>query len=101
MIIYNVTMMIDPEIAGRWISWMKAEYIPRIMASGCFDDYKLVRLLDMDETQGLTYAAQFHAPDRASYDRYITEFAPALGRETAGLWEGKIVAFSTLMEVVN
>ena len=101
MLIYNVTTMVDPEIADRWVSWMKDEHIPRIMACGCFDDYKLVRLLDMDETQGLTYAVQFHAPDRASYDRYITGFAPALQRDSAGLWEGKIVAFRTLMEVVK
>lgn len=101
MLIYNITTMVEPEIAAPWLSWMQEQHIPHVMASGCFESYKLVRLLDTDETQGLTYAVQYHAPDRASYDRYLADFAPALQNEITRLWAGKSLSFPSLMEVVK
>jgi hypothetical protein len=101
MLIYNITTMVEPDIAPLWLSWMQESHIPEVMASGCFDSYKLVRLLETDETQGLTYAVQYHAPDRASYDRYAADFAPGLQREIIRLWEGKSLSFPSLMEVVK
>jgi hypothetical protein len=101
MLIYNITTMVERDIAPLWLSWMQDQHIPRVMASGCFDGYKLVRLLETDETQGLTYAVQYHAPNLESYSRYIDHFAPGLQKEITRLWEGKSLSFPSLMEVVK
>ncbi len=52
MIIYNVTIKVDKTIAEDWLLWMQKEHIPEVMATGCFYAYKIVRLLEIDESEG-------------------------------------------------
>ena len=94
-------MMVDTAVIDRWLSWMQDDHIPHIMDSGCFLRYQFVRVLDTEETHGLTFALQLYAPDRAAYDTYLREFAGPLQRETARLWGEKSLSFGTLMEVVK
>ena len=58
MIIYNVTVKVDNSIAGAWLDWMKKEHIPDLMRTGLFLDYRLSKLLEQDETEGITYTVQ-------------------------------------------
>ena len=37
----------------------KEEHIPEVMSSGQFSDYKFFRLLEQDETDGVTYIIQY------------------------------------------
>ena len=101
MYIYNITTLTDPSILEQWLSWMREQRIPAIMASGCFLRYQFVRLLDTDEGHGLTYAVQFYAPDRGSCDHFAADFEPALQREGQRLWGEKTLSFTTLMETVH
>jgi len=48
MIVYNVTIKVDPQIEKDWIKWQKSENIPEIMATGLFSEYKFYRLLEQD-----------------------------------------------------
>ena len=45
MLIYNVTIKVDRIIAREWLQWLQQEHIPAIMATGCFTEYRVVRLL--------------------------------------------------------
>ncbi|MEO7531537.1 MAG: DUF4286 family protein, partial [Sediminibacterium sp.] len=64
MFIYNVTTQITHAIHTNWVAWMKEKHIPEVMATGYFTEYRLVRLVDIDESEGLTYAVQYHAESR-------------------------------------
>jgi hypothetical protein len=101
MIIYNVTTHVDKSIHTAWLEWMKTTHIPEIMQTGCFMKYQLTRLLDIDEAEGPTYAAQYYAESRASYNRYVELFAANLRKAAAGRWGDKIISFRSLMEVVH
>ena len=57
-IIYNVTTQSHHSIASQWLQWMKEEHIPDIIATGCFTHAVILRLIEVDETQGPTYAVQ-------------------------------------------
>src|SRR4051812_43707164 len=59
MIIYNVTVKVAHPIAAEWLRWMKDEHMPDILATGLFIESRLCRLLEQDETDGITYSAQY------------------------------------------
>jgi hypothetical protein len=101
MIIYNVTIKVEVTIAKEWLQWMKEVHIPEVMQTGCFTDYKIVRLLEVDETEGPTYAIQYNAESKAIYNQYISKFAPALRDKTYQKWGGRFIAFRSVMEVVH
>ena len=58
MIIYNVTIKIDNGVADEWVKWMKTEHMPELMSTGLFNDYRLCKLLEQEESEGVTYTAQ-------------------------------------------
>jgi hypothetical protein len=101
MIVYNITIKIDPAINDEWIDWQKKEHIPEIMSTGLFNDHKFFKLLEQDETEGLTYVIQYFTSIRGNYDEYIKKFAPLLRQKALEKWGEKFVAFRTVMEVVH
>jgi hypothetical protein len=100
MIIYNVTIKVEAGIAGEWLQWMQQIHIPEVIATGCFTHAVTVRLLDIDDTEGPTYAVQYHAESKANYNRYIDKFAEELRQKGFNKWGNKFIAFRSLMQVV-
>ena len=101
MLIYNVTTKINWRIHEDWVKWMKEKHIPDVMNSGCFTETRFLRLLETDETEGPTYAAQFHADSIAEYNRYLEAFAPLLRKDVLTNWGDNFISFRSLMEVVH
>ena len=100
-IIYNVTNKVEGPIADAWLHWMKNEHIPEIMAKNCFYEYKIVRLLEVDETEGPTYAVQYLAESKADYNRYIEKHAADLREKAYAKWGEKFISFGSVMAVVK
>lgn len=99
MIIYNVTINIEDDVHDRWLAWMKDTHIPQVMGTGLFIEHSFSKLLNRQEDEtGTTYVIQYIAVNMEQYNRYQAEFAPALQAETRKHFEGKFVAFRTLME---
>lgn len=101
MYIYNITTLVDPAVFEQWLPWMQEVHIPAVMATGCFLRYQFVRLLEVDESHGLTFATQLYAGDRGACDHFATAFEPTLERESQRLWGDKCLSFRTLMEVMH
>lgn len=101
MLIYNITTKVDWLIHDQWLKWMKTEHIPEVMATGCFQQQQMVRLLETDETEGATYAMQYYAATEADYHRYMEHFAPALRQQILEKWRERVISFRSLMQVVN
>lgn len=101
MLIYNVTVKVDEIIARDWLQWMQQEHIPGIMNTGCFVDFRIVRLLDMDDSEGPTYAIQYFADTMSDYQQYVEQHAPHFRKESTDKWGDRFIAFRTLMEVVK
>ena len=100
MFIYNVTIKSDHSIHTEWVIWMKEKHIPDVMQTGCFTGYKFVRLLDIDETEGVTYATQYFADTIEDYDKYIDSFAQQLRDDALNKWGNRFIGFRTLMKEV-
>ncbi|HET9057351.1 MAG TPA: DUF4286 family protein [Chitinophagaceae bacterium] len=101
MLVYNITMKVDPTIINEWVRWQKDEHIPEIMATGLFDSYKFFHLLEQDETDGVTYIIQYFTLSKEKYNIYLLEFAPQLREKATKKWGNRFVAFRTVMELVQ
>lgn len=100
MLLYNVTLIIEEDIAVEWLKWMKEIHIPEVMDTGKFVSNRLLKVLD-SPNEGITYCAQYVAESRVEYDDYQKNYAPALQAALQEKFANKFVAFRTLMEYVN
>lgn len=101
MTIYNVTVQVEKEIAAQWLNWLLQEHIPQLMSTGCFSHHQVVKLLDVDESEAITYAIQYYSASRELLDRYLTDYAEEIRKSGKEKWGDRFVAFRTIMEVVN
>ncbi len=100
MLIYNVTIQLDQEIVTDWLEWMQQTHIPEVMDTGLFTEYQLLRLMD-DKPEVCTYAVQYLCPGLDELAVYQADHAPALQLSHRERYEGKFVAFRTLLERVG
>jgi hypothetical protein len=100
MILYNVTIQIDPAIEADWLHWMHHEHLQEVVGTGCFDSYAFFRLLEpiTGEEPGPTFIAQYKTDARERYERYIREFAPVLREKGFARFGDRFIAFRTVME---
>jgi hypothetical protein len=101
MIIYNATIKPSWEINEAWLEWMTNQHIPDMLATGLFFRHQMVKLLEVDDTDGPTYSIQYYSRSKPDYDQYIREYAPAMRDKEIKLWGNGFVSFRTLMEVIN
>jgi hypothetical protein len=100
MYLYNITFNIEPDIEFEWLEWIKLVYIPKIMATGYFEEYKFYRLLKVEE-EGITYSVQFSAKDLSRIEDYLEKEAPLLIQEHNQRYRYKHVAFRTVLQEVE
>lgn len=99
MYIYNVTISVDKDIASDWLKWMKTVHIPMVMETGYFTEYKMTKVLNVDD-EGETYSIQYSFNTIPDIEAYQKNEAPRLQAETKKYYDGKYVAFRTLLEIV-
>jgi hypothetical protein len=100
-LIYNVTVKVDQQIADRWLDWLISEHIPEMISTGCFQSYQVVRLLEVDDSEGPTYAIQYRSESKADYNRYLELHANTMRERSLSKWGELVFAFRSIMEVVH
>jgi Domain of unknown function (DUF4286) len=100
MILYNVTIKLHWDIHAEWLQWMQHEHMPEMVATGFFNHCKLLRLLETDEEEGPTYAAQYFAESKELYDEYIAKSSEAMREKGLKKWGNRFIAFRSVMQVI-
>lgn len=101
MIIYNVTIKVAAPIEDAWLQWLTGEHIPDVVGTGCFTHAVVTRLLEIDDSEGPTFAVQYHAESKAMYNKYIDLFAEIMRRKAFEKWGDQFIAFRSVMQIVN
>jgi hypothetical protein len=101
MLIYNVTTQVAWDIQDAWVKWMKEEHIARVMSSQCFTHHRLVKLLEVDDSDGPTFAIQYFCNSPELYHQYARNHASRMRQESLDKWGDRITSFRSLMEVVD
>ena len=100
MYIYNVTTQVKEYIKVEWLEWMRVDFIPEMIATELFSHYRIVKILDIDESDGPTYAIQYFTDNRAKYDQFVQIYSDKLSQKAIEKWKDKIFSFRSLMEVI-
>ena len=101
MYIYNVTTKVHFSIQNEWLQWLQEEHIPEILETGCFNSTGILQLLEIDDTEGPTYAVQFKAASKGLYNQYIEKFAGIMRQKSFDKWGDKVIGFRSLMQVIS
>ena len=72
MILYQVTLQVDPRLAASVELHMMREHIPEIFATGCF------RRIHLDSRPPTQLRTTYEAETQGDLDRYLQEHAPRL-----------------------
>ena len=98
MFLFNVTVGIDKDVELEWLRWMRAEHIPKVMATGLFVEYKIYKVLH-DQGEGTTsYSVQYFAMSINHVNLYFEKHAQSLLDEQRIRFRDKHIAFMTLLE---
>ncbi len=100
MLLYNETIGLDKEIEQEWLDWIKDTYIPDMMASGVFVDYKLYKVLTLEDDSSVSYCVQYFTPTIEQFQHYLKEFAPVLAEKHHQKFKDHHAAFRTLLESI-
>jgi hypothetical protein len=98
--IYNVTTQVKEFIHVEWLEWMRNDFIPEMIATELFSHYRIVKILDIDESDGPTYAIQYFTDSRTKYDQFVQLYSNKLSQKAIEKWKDKIFSFRSLMEVI-
>ena len=101
MIVYNVTIKIVNAVHADWLQWLKEEHVAEVIHTGCFTQATILRLLEVDDTEGPTYAIQYFAESKALYNNYIENHAATMRQKSFDKWGNQFIAFRSVMQVVN
>jgi hypothetical protein len=101
VIVYNITTKVHAAIDAAWLQWQREEHIPETMATGFFTAYRLLRILDQDDSDGNTYAIQYTATTAAQYHQFMHEHAPLMRKIATDKWGNSIISFHSVLEVIH
>lgn len=99
-ILYNVTVSLDPTVEHDWVSWMRTNHIPEVLATGCFLESRLSKM-NNEEEGAITYAVTYVCYSEEHLERYQKEHAPLLQKDHSEKFNGKFAAFRSTLNVIE
>lgn len=100
MLLYNVTFGIDKQIEQEWIVWMKENYIPAMLETGLFTEYKMYKVLTHDDETSVSYSVQCFSENIENVLNYLNQFAPRITEAHRLKFIDRHVAFNTLLDEI-
>jgi hypothetical protein len=98
MVLYNVTVSVDPGIHDEWLDWMRQVHIPEVMATGCFLESRFWKVITPGDADEITYSIQYLCAGMGDYERYRDRHAAGLQAAHSGKYAGRFAAFRTILE---
>lgn len=99
MIIYSITVKLFPEIRPSWVKWMNEVHVPEMMKTGFFIECRMCKVLEEDESQGVTYNLQYLCENYSKLMEYKENHAAVLEKKHDEKYEGKFVIFKTMLKL--
>ena len=100
MIVYNITINIEPSVHDEWLQWMCEIHIPEVMQTSLFIDNRILKVLGDDAQEGFTYSIQYTCKSMDDYEKYKLNHAPELQAKHTERYKNKFVSFRTLLEII-
>ncbi|MDY3915103.1 MAG: DUF4286 family protein, partial [Phocaeicola sp.] len=95
------TFHVEIADARNFIIWLNEVYIPQVEADGKLSTPRLVRILSHKEQDSESFSLQWEVADSATLHQWHTQQGANLNAEMLKVFKEKVLAFSTLMEVIK
>jgi len=77
------------------------EFLPKVMATELFMRFQVVRLLEVNEEEGPTYAVQLYAEGKEKFETYREKHLRHFQQMEKEAWGDYATSFASLMKIVN
>ena len=101
MIIYNITTLVSWPVHEDWKEWLFNEFLPELMATELFSHFQVVRLMEVNEDEGPTYAVQLYLKNASHFNSYRENHLRKFQQKEKDAWGDYATSFASLMEVIN
>lgn len=101
MIIYNITTLVSWPIHEEWREWMANEFLPAVLSTQLFTHHQMVRLMEVNEEDGPTYAVQLYLKNASDFNSYREKYLRSFQEIEKLMWGDDATSFASLMEVIN
>lgn len=101
MLIYNTTYVLSEEDLACFLVWVRENMMPAVHADGALSNGRLARILSHSGEEGYRFCLQFNVADSATLHKWILRQGRQMEAEQSKIFGDRIMAFATLMEVVE
>lgn len=105
MYIYNVTTQLPARLETVWVTWMKENHIPALLALQCFSKAALHKLVEVQgqpaDEEMVTYTAQYFTHSLSLYEHYISMHSEDMRRQATAVFGDQLTSFRTVMQQVH
>lgn len=98
MLLYNVTVGIDKEIEAEWLVWVKEYYLPKVMETNAFVEYKIYKVLTHEDESSVSYSIQYFSDAIEKIVHYLNNEGKNLVEEHRARFKDHHVVFNTLLQ---
>jgi len=101
MLLYNETIGVDKDCEVEMLAWIKNKYIPAVMTTGLFNQFKIYKVLTHEDENSTSYSVQFFSNSIDEILKFINEHSKPFLEEQQFKFKDKHITFRTLLEEVN
>lgn len=101
MLVYNITFQVDFNEARNFVIWAHQVYIQKTLETGMLQKARLSKILSHRDEDTECFSLQFEVENSAVLHQWYTKVGKQLHDEMVALFNEKVVAFSTLMEIIE
>jgi hypothetical protein len=100
MILFNITINLDPAIEREWLYWIKTDVLPAALQTNLPVAANVLRLLTEIDNGGVTYTLQFRFADLDDASAFQNQHVPDFEDALYDRYAEKYVTFQTVLEYV-
>ena len=103
MILYNITINMDTDIAEACLDYLKRCYLPQATQSGVMFSPKIHKILPYDDAsaQSDSYAIQFNVKNVDTLNYWIEHEGQGISKQLVEHFGNKVVGFTTVLEEID
>lgn len=101
MLIFNTTYQVDNNDAREFVIFVHEQFMPATHQQGDMKNGRLLRILSHKDPDSECFAVQFEVEDTAALHHWHTQLGQSLEKDIEKMFNGRVVGFSTIMEVIE
>ena len=74
MVVYKVIIDIDKKIEKNWLTWMKKNHVPEIMALNIFNKSKIYTITNSEKKNFTSYCIEYYCSSMKEYNEYKKKY---------------------------